>query len=81
MYGVRPKTTWHLKPSMERNLWEYICSLDIGPDTAYQRREQDAELRGPPPVRPMWEENLFIITTGSLPLLIHGAWNFLFPGE
>ncbi|CAO1638428.1 unnamed protein product [Sympodiomycopsis kandeliae] len=79
VYGVRPKTTWHLKPAMERNLWEYICSLDIGPDTAYQRREADAELRGPPPVRPMWQENLFIITTGALPVVLHSAWNLLFP--
>lgn len=27
VYGVRPKTTWHLKPKWEYNLWEFVVSL------------------------------------------------------
>jgi sterol desaturase/sphingolipid hydroxylase (fatty acid hydroxylase superfamily) len=79
VYGVRPKTTWHLKPALQRNLWEFIASLDIAPDAAYQRRDEKAPLRGPPPRRPMWEENAFIVSTGIVPILLHSAWNYALP--
>lgn len=36
-------------------------------------------MRGPPPTRPMWEENFFILRTASIPLLVHTAWNYLLP--
>ncbi|KAN0061984.1 hypothetical protein ACQY0O_005979 [Thecaphora frezii] len=79
VYGVRPKTTWHLKPCKERNLWEFIISLDICPDSVYQKRPADAEMRGPPPYRPMWEENFFILRTAAIPPALHFAWNYLLP--
>ncbi|PWN88444.1 hypothetical protein FA10DRAFT_268638 [Acaromyces ingoldii] len=79
VYGVRPKTTWQLKPHREFTLWEFICSLDIGPESAYQRRDAKAPMRGPPPVRPMIEENFFILRTAAIPLVLHWTWNHFFP--
>lgn len=79
VYGVRPKTTWQLKPHREWTLWEFVASLDICPESAYQRRDAKAPLRGPPPVRPMWQENLFILSAASVPLLAHTAWNHFVP--
>ncbi len=79
VYGVRPKTTWHLKPAMQRNLWELVASFDIAPDSAYQKRDEKAPLRGPPPHRSILAENLFIVSTGIVPQLIHAAWNYAFP--
>ncbi|PWN51879.1 hypothetical protein IE53DRAFT_327703 [Violaceomyces palustris] len=79
VYGFRPKTTWHLKPWKERNLWEFIVSLDLGPDSAYQRRQEGEKERGPPPTRPMWQENSFIIRAASIAPIIHFTWNYVFP--
>jgi sterol desaturase/sphingolipid hydroxylase (fatty acid hydroxylase superfamily) len=79
VYGVRPKTTWQLKSHKERTLWEFIAGLDICPESAYQKRDASAPMRGPPPVRPIYEENFFILTQASLPLLIHTGWNYLLP--
>lgn len=74
-------STWQLKPHREFTLWEFICSLDIGPESAYQRRDAKAPMRGPPPVRPMIEENFFILRTAAIPLVLHWTWNHFFPGE
>lgn len=74
-----PNSTWQLKPHREWTLWEFIASLDIAPESAYQRRDAKAPMRGPPPVRPMYQENAFILATGSFPLVLHTAWNFLLP--
>lgn len=79
VYGVRPKTTWHLKPGVERNLWEFISSLDIGPDVVYQRRAEGADQRGPPPYQPLWKENAWILSRALIPLALHQGWNALMP--
>lgn len=79
VYGVRPKTTWHLKPAAERNLWEFIASMDLAPDVCYAKRDTSEKLRGPPPTQPIWKENVFILTTASLAPLLHTAWNAAFP--
>ncbi|PWN42721.1 hypothetical protein IE81DRAFT_323063 [Ceraceosorus guamensis] len=79
VYGVRPKTTWQLKPPATWTLWEFIASLDLCPEVSYQRRAATEKLRGPPPYQPMWRENAFIIPTASIPLAIHWAWNKLVP--
>jgi len=79
VYGVRPKTTWQLKPAHEYNLWEWIASNDICPRITYQKRTTEAPLRGPPPTRSMLRENAFIIRTAAFPLLVHAAWNYFVP--
>ncbi len=52
VYGVRPKTTWHLKPPASETLWEFIASMDIAPDVVYAKRDTNEKLRGPPPTQP-----------------------------
>lgn len=79
VYGVRPKTTWHLKPAIQRNLWELVAAFDIAPDSTYQKRDDKLPLRGPPPTRPIWEENRFILSTSTIPLFLHAGWNYAFP--
>lgn len=79
VYGVRPKTTWHLKPAAERNLWEFIASMDLAPDVCYAKRDTSEKLRGPPPTQPIWKENVFILTTTSLAPLLHTVWNVALP--
>lgn len=79
VYGVRPKTTWHLKNPKSWNIWEFVVSLDICPDSVYQRRDPKLPPRGPPPYRPMWEENAFIFPNAMIPLVLHAAWNYFNP--
>ncbi|KAE8211723.1 hypothetical protein CF319_g4979 [Tilletia indica] len=78
VYGVRPKTTWHLKPRAEMSLWEGIAAIDTCPPDTYRKRRED-EKRGPPPVQPTLPENVFIILTGAIAPTIHFVWNKLFP--
>ena len=79
-FGVRAKTTWHLKPVKERNLWEFIVGLDILPESAYEKKGKEwAETVGKPPYRPIWKENLFILSWASMPLAAHAAWNYFVP--
>jgi len=79
VYGVRPKTTWQLKPAIERNLWEFIAARDLCPEVTYQKRPADAPPRGPPPTQSILYENFFIIRTAILPVLLHAAWNYFVP--
>jgi len=79
VYGVRPKTTWQLKPPKQWTLWEFIASLDICPPATYKKRDAKEPLRGPPPEHPMSTENFFILRTAVMPLAVHWAWNHFLP--
>ncbi|KAK0521855.1 hypothetical protein OC834_006255 [Tilletia horrida] len=81
VYGVRPKTTWHLKPKNELTLWEGIAAIDTCPPDVYRKRNENEKRTGPVPVQPVWQENVFIIAMGAIAPSIHYAWNTAFPGH
>ncbi|KAL9940324.1 hypothetical protein V8E36_001029 [Tilletia maclaganii] len=77
-YGVRPKTTWHLKPRKELSLWEGIAAIDTCPPDIYRKRNEN-EKRSGMPTQPIWRENIFILSTGAIAPTIHLLWNTVFP--
>lgn len=79
VYGFRPKSTWHLKPRKEMNMWEFITSLDLGADTVYQRKPN--EQRDKPPHHSVLLENAFLATSALIPLSAHAGWNYLVPSH
>ncbi|CAD6919821.1 unnamed protein product [Tilletia controversa] len=79
VYGVRPKTTWHLKPRNEMNMWEGIAAIDFCPPEVYRKRSESEKRTGPMPVQPVLMENLFILSIGAVAPGIHLLWNTLFP--
>ncbi|CAD6892066.1 unnamed protein product [Tilletia controversa] len=78
VYGVRPKTTWHLKSRQEMTLWEGIAAVDLCSDDLYRKRHEH-EKRGPIPVQSVFWENVFIISTGTIAPGIHLLWNTFYP--
>ncbi|KAK0539844.1 hypothetical protein OC835_000939 [Tilletia horrida] len=81
VYGVRPKTTWHLKPVAELTLWEGIAAIDTCPPDVYRKRREDEKRSGPLPVQPAWFENIFVLVVGALGPSIHLLWNTAFPSH
>lgn len=76
----RPVSTFWTKPRSEMTFAERICNLATCPPTMHELKSEDID-RGPVPRQSVLRENVFIITRAIVPLVIHAAAYWLYPGK
>jgi len=74
----RPPSTFYLKDTSQMTLAEQICNLATCPPEMHELKDESLD-RGPPPVQPVWRENLFIASRAIVPLALHQLAYWAFP--
>jgi len=68
----------YLKDTSQMTLAEQICNLATCPPEMHELKDESLD-RGPPPVQPVWRENLFIASRAIVPLALHQLAYWAFP--
>ncbi|GJN93663.1 hypothetical protein Rhopal_006720-T1 [Rhodotorula paludigena] len=74
----RPPSTFHLKKRSEMSWAERLCDLATCPTTMHELKDDSID-RGPPPIQPAWKENVFVLTRGMVPIVLHQLAYWAFP--